>query len=409
MAPHRNVLLRVLLTILLALLVLLESSGASALSLTRGPYLQRPADDTTLIVFDTDVPVAGGLRYRPDGGSWSLQTESSAGTQHSFALAGLSAGSLYDYQIFGGAQPLSTVSRFRANRSSDDDEIFFGVAGDTSGGSVPAAIASQLSSLGVDLALHVGDLAYPNGTLQELDSGFFGPMASLLSRAPVLPILGDHDVRADDGASFFQVFSLPPNGVEAPPRYYSFRQGPAEFFCLDVESSDYGEDSPQYRWLETRLAQSSARWKFVTVFEPPFSSENSNVIERLILSPLFEMYGVDIVFSGHEHLYERTKPLRLFDPTGSPVIYVTEGGGGAVLSSFEKQDFSGFVEAAYGFVTVEIHGGSLRLEARTPDGTLLDSLSLGKALPTDGRQDVSQDLSTGPTAPPPATVLSGRP
>lgn len=389
--------------------VLLAGSEASALSLTRGPYLQRPDDDTLLVVFDTDEPAVGGLRYRPDGGAWISQAEPSAGTRHSFALSGLSPASLYDYQIFGGEAVLSPVLSFRANRSSDDDEIFFGVAGDTSGGTVPAAIASRLASLGVDLLLHVGDLGYPNGTLQELDSGFFGPMEPLLARAPVLPILGDHDVRAEDGAAFFQVFSLPPNGVSEAPRYYSFRQGPAEFFCLDVESSDYGEDSVQYQWLQSRLAQSSARWKFVTVFEPPFSSENSNVIERLVLSPLFERYGVDIVFSGHEHLYERTKPLRLFDPAGSPVLYVTEGGGGANLSTFEKQDFSSFVEATYGFVTVDIHGGSLRLEAHRPDGSLLDSLNLNKTLPSDGRLDASQELLAAPNAAPPLLVAPGRP
>ena len=389
--------------------VLLTASAASALTVTRGPYLQRPSDGSALVVFDTDEPVAGSLQYRPGGGSWIPETEPSAGTLHSFALAGLSPGSLYDYQIFGGDAALSPVLSFRSNRSPADDDVTFGVAGDTAGGTVPAAIAARLAARGVDLLLHVGDLAYPNGTLQDLDAGFFGPFATLLSRAPVLPIMGDHDVRADNGASFFQVFSLPPNGVADPPRFYSFRQGPAEVFCLDVESSSYGEDSPQYQWLQSRLAASTAAWKFVTVFEPPFSSENSNVIERLTFSPLFERYGVDIVFSGHEHLYERTKPLLFFDPAGSPVIYVTEGGGGAVLSSFVRQDFSSFVEATYGYVTVEIHGGSLRLEARRPDGSLLDSLNLVKALPSDGRLDASQALVAAPNGPSTVLIVPGRP
>ncbi len=367
---------------------------------TRGPYLQRPDDRTISVLWRTASAAVGAVEYRrrpasPSwGGTYRIESESriasatvpgwltaeeeGAQVSHRVALTALEAGARYEYRVLDDGAAASPVFRFRAPRCPSDGSVSFGVIGDTTGGVVPAAIAGALSAEGVDLVLHVGDVDYPAGRLEDYDLNFFGPFAPLLAGAPILPILGDHDVRTAGGAPFFQVFDLPANGLTPDPRFYSFRQGDAEFFCLDVESSPFGEDSEQYRWLEEGLRTSTAAWKFVTVFEPPFTSENSNVVEQLVLSPLFEKYGVDVVFSGHEHLYERSKPIRLSGPPDTPVTYVVEGGGGAVLSTFDPESFSAFLAGVYGFVTVRLEGGSLLLEAHDITGAVFDSLELVK-------------------------------
>jgi predicted phosphodiesterase len=347
--------------------------------LVRGPYLQRPDDRTIEVIWKTDVPSTGAVTYGAVGLAIWDTAESAQSVLHRVALIDLQAGRRYEYRVLGNGVALSPPLTFRAPRSADDDEMSFAVIGDTSGGSIPAEIAGRIAADAPDLVLHVGDVVYPDGRAQNYDPELLGPMAPLLATAPVMPILGDHDIRSADGAPFFSVFDLPANGITTSPRYYSFRQGDAEFFCLDVESSEYGEDSDQYRWLERGLAGSVARWKFVTVFEPPFSSENSNIVERLTLSPLFERYGVDIVFSGHEHLYERSKPIRMFGDSGTPVTYVVEGGGGASLSPYDAEDFSAFVSAVHGYVIVRIGDDTLRLEARDHGGTLIDSMTIRKA------------------------------
>lgn len=323
------------------------------------------------------------MRFRLSGRPWQRAEEPAAKTSHLVALTGLRPGALYRYQVLADDVPISPVYRLRAPRDPDDDDLSFAVVGDTAGGTVPAAIASRLSPAAVDLVLHAGDVVYPAGRAEDYDTEFFRPFAPMIASEPLMPVLGDHDIRTANGAPFFAAFDLPGNGITPQPRYYSFRQGAAEFFCLDVESSSYGAGSDQYRWLEQGLQQSTATWKFVTVFEPPFTSENSNIVERLILSPLFEQYGVDIVFSGHEHLYERTWPIRLFGPAGSEVTYVVEGGGGASLSSYSQQSFSAFVSAVYGYVTVRISDGGLLLEAHRTDGAVIDSFSLRKGPPPD--------------------------
>ncbi len=324
--------------LLLALGMLASGSSLAGANLARGPFLQRPSDTSIAVLWKTSLPDLGSVAYRPDapagqprrrvlaGGrlseesrglrSWTIAVEAGPQETHRVVLPDLAPGIVYEYEIFGDGNALSPAFRFRAPRCPTDNSLSFAVIGDTTGGAVPAAIADRLSQAEVDLVLHVGDVVYPDGRREDYDPSFFAPFAPLLATAPIMPILGDHDVRTSNGAPFFEAFDLPPNGLTPDPRFYSFRQGDAEFFCLDVESSAFGEDSVQYRWLEQGLAASTATWKFVTVFEPPFTSENSNVVEQLVLSPLFERYGVDLVFSGHEHLYERTHPICLTGPPG---------------------------------------------------------------------------------------------
>lgn len=396
------------LVLLFAVGALASGSSLAGAALVRGPYLQRPSDTSIAVLWRTSLPDLGSVAYRPDGLAgqprrrvlagdglsdegmrfrpWTIAGAAGPRESHRVVLPDLAPGIVYEYEILSDGSALCPTFRFRAPRCPADPSLFFGVIGDTTGGSVPAAIADRLSGAGVDLVLHVGDVVYPDGRGEDYDPNFFVPFAPLLATAPILPILGDHDVRTADGAPFFKVFDLPPNGLTPDPRFYSFRQGDAEFFCLDVESTAFGEDSVQYRWLEQGLAVSRATWKFVTVFEPPFTSGNSNVVEQLVLSPLFERYGVDLVFSGHEHLYERTHPICLTGPPDTAVVYVVEGGGGASVSNFDPESFSAFLAAVHGYVTVRIENGSLLLEAHDVGGSVIDSTTLVKG-PKTGAAD----------------------
>ena len=121
-------------------------------------------------------------------------------------------------------------------------------------------------------------------------------------------------------------------------------------------------------------------WKFVYFHEPPYSSASPNNVVRLILSPVFERFGVDVVFSGHEHLYERTYPIHDFGFPGPGVVYITEGGGGGDLDTpDQKQSYSAFVASRHGYLVGEISGGRLTLTAHDTDGSVFDSVALEKA------------------------------
>jgi hypothetical protein len=111
-------------------------------------------------------------------------------------------------------------------------------------------------------------------------------------------------------------------------RFYTFTKGDARFFVLD---SNY-MDQPQITWLEEQLSRSKDRWKIAYFHHPLYSSggrHGSEVDLRTQVEPLFIKHGVDIVFAGHEHFYERIKPQH--------GIYYFIQGGSAKLAKGDIQ------------------------------------------------------------------------
>src|SRR5688572_32443008 len=92
-------------------------------------------------------------------------------------------------------------------------------------------------------------------------------------------------------------------------RFYTFKRDNVRFFALD---SNY-MDPEQLKWLETELKNSGSDWKIAFFHHPLYSSarfHGSSTDLRLLLEPLFVKYGVDVVFQGHDHVYERVKPQK---------------------------------------------------------------------------------------------------
>jgi 3',5'-cyclic AMP phosphodiesterase CpdA len=354
---------------------------ARGATLVRGPAIGRVDDSTPAVVWWTDAPSDSRLdAVSPDGAAFTLRSADRV-TRHVVALPGLASSGRYRYQAYSDETPMGAESTVAAPRGPDETAFRFGVIGDTATGHIPAEIADRLLESGADLVIHTGDVVYPDGADELYDQEFFRPMAPWLSRAPVLPSLGNHDVHTDRGAPLLSNFVLPRNAATGESRFYAFRHANALFVCLDVESSAFGYGSQQYLWLVETLATSTSRWKFVYFHEPPYSSAGGNGVLRLILAPVFERYGVDVVFCGHEHLYERTFPIREFGFPGPGVVYITEGGGGADLDTFQKKSFSAFVVSRFGYTIGDVSGSRLVLSAHDTDGSVFDSVVLEKAPP----------------------------
>jgi hypothetical protein len=98
---------------------------------------------------------------------------------------------------------------------------------------------------------------------------------------------------------------------------YSFDYGDAHFLCLDSNRYADPNDSILQTWIAGDLSTTDAQWKFVVFHHPPFNvgNEHYDVQHMRVLSPLFEAHGVDIVLSGHEHNYQRPRPIK-FKPAG---------------------------------------------------------------------------------------------
>jgi 3',5'-cyclic AMP phosphodiesterase CpdA len=120
------------------------------------------------------------------------------------------------------------------------------------------------------------------------------------------------------------IFTLPKNGEaggvnSGTEQYYSFDYANVHFICLDsqVSARNSSKRAAMKTWLQDDLNTSTADWKIVFFHHPPYSkgshnSDGASGIDqpmtdmRVEFTPLFDDHGVDLVFSGHSHSYERS-------------------------------------------------------------------------------------------------------
>lgn len=226
------------------------------------------------------------------------------------SLATITAGALVKPASFFGETTPSSKTRFA-------------VVGDFgTGGSDEVAIAAGMLDVhhksALDLVVAVGDNIYPNGSGRYFSKHFEEPFSALLKeRVKFYAVLGNHDV--EEGRKDQVNYPLFNMGGS---NYYSISRnnGLVDFFMLD--STDLS--TTQLSWLENSLRESKAIWKLAVLHHPIYSSgkkHGSDIRVRKQLEPLFTHYRVQAVFSGHDHVYERTKPQQ-------GIQYFITGAGG---------------------------------------------------------------------------------
>lgn len=195
-----------------------------------------------------------------------------------------------------------------AASAGDSEPLRFAVIGDTgTGGSAQYEIAKQLTEswrkFRFQFALMVGDNLYGSDKPKDFNQKFEKPYGPLLSAGVKFhAALGNHDDAAVQKE--YRPFNM---GGE---RYYSFK--PKEGVRLFALDSNY-MDKEQLKWLEKELSMSGSDWKILFFHHPIYSSgerHGSNIELRSVLEPLIVKYGVDLVFAGHEHFYERLRPQK---------------------------------------------------------------------------------------------------
>ena len=162
---------------------------------------------------------------------------------------------------------------------------------------------------------------------------------------PLFASPGNHEYVTNQAQPYLDNIYLPANNPADTERYYSFDWGPVHFVALDsncamgLASRGSLHAAAQKSWAAADLAATKQPWKVVFFHHPPWSSgeHGSQLTMRRDFGPLFEQYGVDIVLTGHDHDYERSKAM-VGDgvaPSGTRgVVYWVVGSGGASLRSF---------------------------------------------------------------------------
>jgi len=289
----------------------------------------------------------------------------SAGEKQMWSTLGaLEPDKIYCYQIGTDTETTNQRTGFRTAPTADGDRpVRFLAFGDSGGGGADQfALADQMLTVPYDLAIHTGDIAYDDGTLDQYEDTVFGVYGDIFRNIPFFPSAGNHDYKTNQGAPFREVFNLPGDSGE---KWYSFDYGRVHFVALDTEA-DY---STQVKWLEQDLAANQLPWKVIYMHRPPYSSgeHGSDTTLRNKLAPVLQRYGVQLVLAGHDHDYERMKPQ-------NGVAYVVTGGGGIGTRPVGRSTFTAFSEDVIHFVYVEVGVDDLILHAIDATGREFDSM-----------------------------------
>ncbi len=326
------------------------SLSAWGQKIIRGPYLQLAGTSTMTLRFRTDAPVIAEVSISTDAKTYTLAKKTDiATTEHSILLESLRANTRYYYQIKMGSTVLGDDSYYfkTAPTTGSSEKFRFWSLGDMFPGitqnRVYEAFQKYNGNMYVNFLITVGDNTYNGGSDGGFQSNFFDVYqnGSFLRQSALFMGIGNHDydnyaaIQDNPGMGYFQIFDLPtkgelggvPSGSEA---YYSYDYGNVHFVCLD--SYARGRDgklltdpsSEQMSWLIQDLQSTKQRWKIAYFHHSPFTKgtyDSDNIenlkLPRLVVSPVLEKYGVDMVISGHSHVYERTKPITNFTGTAA--------------------------------------------------------------------------------------------
>ncbi len=369
----------------------------SVLKFVVAPYLQAATTNSITIMAET----TGEARMRVEYGEFQPLSQSAETTElrtlHELTLRDLKPFTRYFYRVTceDAATNIARSDIFSFQTAPGPDKAWaFGILGDTQRNpDVTRRCAEGIFALRPNMLLHCGDVVDDGFAKQQWVFDFFEPMSRLLAYVPAFPVIGNHERNSH---WYYDYFSLP-----APEYHYTFTMGNAQFFMID-SNKDCGPDSEQYRWLDRALAASTATWKFAVHHHPCFSSDENDYgdhwkgksgqtytwgdtnVRRLV--PVYEKHGVDIVFAGHIHSYERTWPiLNMTINQARGVRYIVSGGGGGGLEQAAPQRswFTLHVARGHHFAFAAVQDRTIQFKAYDLEGRLFDTFELTK--PADRR------------------------
>lgn len=258
---------------------------------------------------------------------------------------------------------------------SENNSILFTALGDSgSGFEVQDEVATQMRFRRPNLVLHTGDVIYPKGEGSDLKDKFFDPYHSLMNTSPFYLSLGNHDYQTKEGKEILDAISLPKNDIDNSENFYTFTYGNIRIIALDSNMfiTRGFHSTPQWNWLEKVLLNNKSHWTVVFFHHPVFSSGDHQIEPGMHnLHLLFAKYRVDLVLSGHDHHYERTKII-------DGVQYIITGGGGANVRTPQPNETTEVAIKAHHFVEVEIKNDTLTIRAINNDGEILDFCTIQK-------------------------------
>jgi len=251
----------------------------------------------------------------------------------------------------------------------------FAVIGDNGNGKkveyeVGTEMATARETFPYDFVIMLGDNMYGSQTPADFVVKFEKPYETLLKAGVTFfAALGNHDRPENKSYPGFNMGGA---------RYYTYARQGVRFIVLDTNLMD----TPQVEWFERTLQQSRESWKIVYFHHPLYSNagrHGPDVELRVVLEPLMVRYGVSVVFSGHEHVYERFRPQK-------GITYFTEGSSGQLARGdlTPSDTAAAQFDQDQTFTLVEITGDQMTFRTISRTGRVVDSGAIQCRQPSGG-------------------------
>lgn len=348
----------------------------------RAPYVQNVTKTAFSLLWETAQSQNCTASIRsPDENTWELVSGPAA--EHEVRFEGLAPSIRYNYEI----RCTDGIFRGFTRTAPPPSEPFtFLVYGDTRHGHMMhRALVQVLAFESMSFVLHTGDFV-DDGMRRVNWIRFFDIAHPFMRRVPLYPTVGNHENAFGAGADLFRRFFAVPDDGPYSEMVYAFTWGNSRFFILDSNKPFTG--SPQAAWLRAQLQEASLdrsiRHLFVSVHQSPYSSGPHGPLDELVDSGLVDemrRFGVDLLFAGHDHMYERGRVDGLN-------YVITAGGGAPIYYVKQNHPYSLVTEPTYHYTRIHVDGDRVELAALRMDGSLLDSVHLRRRSENASRPQV---------------------
>jgi acid phosphatase type 7 len=350
---------------------------------SREPYVQLATHESIFVVWRTEGSITPVVRYgtaqerltgeasgaavitrfattnknaKLPAGVMKLHSAPEGTYQYEVKISGLKPDTQYYYGVFDGKQRLTGRDpsyRFRTHPVPGTDRpMRFWVVGDSGTGretqsTVHSAMLqwTEKENRPIDFYLHVGDMAYSRGRDVEFQTRFFEMYEATLRHVVCWAAMGNHEGATSKGTNgvgpYYDAYVCPTRGeagglASGLEAFYSFDYGRVHFVCLDSHDLDRKPTGMMAQWLKADLEDTQQDWIIAFFHHPPYTkgSHDSDREKQLIemrthIMPVLESGGVDVVLTGHSHIYERSMLMdgAYATPTVAENVILDDGDG----------------------------------------------------------------------------------
>ncbi|MFT7579920.1 MAG: hypothetical protein ACI9MR_001587 [Myxococcota bacterium] len=353
------------------------------------PYLMDVRSSRVTVRFETRTAIVAEVLYGTDKDALTKRVTGPKATRHEIVLTDLTPGTRHYYQVQYADAAFPTFGFHSAPDplapDANDARVEFVMFADNQDGPNNfAKLARLMAQRDPDFIIQAGDCVQ-NGVIEEYRRDFFGPLYGLGNRAPMTIGAGNHETYSsavitsnESRALFDSMVSQPGN-----EHCFGFRWGPMFLMVIDTERP-HARFTDQYDCIEAALSSDLAQdatfrtaifhrpaltqyWSPVAGLPPEsafFTAGMDAPDVREFLAPLFNVAGVQLVFNGHNHLYQ-------YVPEYQGVAWVTSGGGGGGLEiggeATRVNEWDAFIDTVifgqYHFLHVAIERGVMAVRA----------------------------------------------